>query len=165
MKQGIVLSAAVFAAVLALSSPGKAESLVAMVDVSSQSMQVMRYGKVLYTWPVSTARRGYVTPAGSWRPKRMHKMWYSRKYDMAPMPYAVFYHGGYAIHGTNAVGRLGTPASHGCVRLDTENARTFYELVREIGPGNTRVVVVHEPSEPKTADTKQDGLRLGLSEG
>ncbi len=68
-------------------------------------------------------------------------MWYSRKYEMSPMPYSVFYHGGYAIHGTNAVRRLGTPASHGCVRLHTANAATFYSMVREVGFGNTRIVV------------------------
>jgi lipoprotein-anchoring transpeptidase ErfK/SrfK len=121
----------------------RAESLVARIDVPSQTMQVIRYGRVLYTWRVSTARRGYVTPAGSWRPKRMHRMWYSRKYDMSPMPYAVFYNGGYAVHGTNAVSRLGTPASHGCVRLDTNNAAKFYALVQQVGPGNTRIVVQH----------------------
>jgi lipoprotein-anchoring transpeptidase ErfK/SrfK len=121
----------------------RAESLVARIDVPSQTMQVIRYGRVLYTWRVSTARRGYVTPAGSWRPKRMHRMWYSRKYDMSPMPYAVFYNGGYAVHGTNAVSRLGTPASHGCVRLDTNNASKCFALVQQGGPGTTRIVVQH----------------------
>jgi lipoprotein-anchoring transpeptidase ErfK/SrfK len=121
-----------------------AASLVAKVDVPSQTMQVIHYGKVIHTWPVSTARAGYITPAGSWRPKRIHKMWYSRKYDMSPMPYSVFYDGGYAIHGTNAVSRLGTPASHGCVRLETVNAKAFYELVQAVGPGNTRVIVVRD---------------------
>jgi lipoprotein-anchoring transpeptidase ErfK/SrfK len=160
----ILLSAAALASALAFSGPSRSEALVARIDVPAQTMQVIRYGKVLYTWRVSTARRGYITPAGSWRPKRLHKMWYSRKYDMSPMPYSVFYNGGYAIHGTNAVSRLGTPASHGCVRLDTANARTFYELVREIGPGNTRVVVIHE-SEPATAETGPEGLRLTTREG
>jgi lipoprotein-anchoring transpeptidase ErfK/SrfK len=125
-------------------APASAASLVAKVDVPTQTMQVIRYGKVIHTWPVSTARAGYITPAGSWRPKRMHKMWYSRKYDMSPMPYSVFYDGGYAIHGTTAVSRLGTPASHGCVRLETANAKAFYDLVQEIGPGNTRVIVVRD---------------------
>ena len=157
MNRKLLLSAALLAPALFFSAPAFAASLIARVDVPTQTMQVIHYGKVLYTWSVSTARRGYVTPAGTWRPKRIHKMWYSRKYDMSPMPYSVFYHGGYAIHGTNAVSRLGTPASHGCVRLQTENAKIFYELVREIGPGNTRVVVVHEAAEPKTI---ADGLRL-----
>jgi len=59
------------------------------------------------------------------------------------MPYSVFYHGGYAIHGTNAVSRLGTPASHGCVRLHTSNAAKFYAMVKEVGPGNTRIIVMN----------------------
>ncbi|MEX0956165.1 MAG: L,D-transpeptidase [Rhizobiaceae bacterium] len=115
--------------------------LVAEVDVASQTMQVIHYGKVIHTWRVSTARSGYITPAGAWRPKRMHKMWHSRKYDMSPMPYSIFYDGGYAIHGTNAVSRLGSPASHGCIRLDTANAAQLFSLAREVGPGNMKVVV------------------------
>lgn len=157
MVRGFLLATATLACGLAFSAPGRADSLIARVDVPSQTMEVIRYGKVIHKWKVSTARRGYITPAGSWRPKRIHKMWYSRKYDMSPMPYAVFYDGGYAVHGTSAVSRLGSPASHGCVRLLTENAKIFYELVREVGAGNTRVVVVHQS---KQEDKIADGLRL-----
>lgn len=121
--------------------PGWAASLVANVNITTQTMTVMKQGRIIHQWRVSTARKGYVTPRGSWRPTRMHKMWHSRKYDMSPMPYSVFYHGGYAIHGTSAVKRLGKPASHGCVRLDTANARRFYTLVKEAGPQNTRIIV------------------------
>lgn len=138
-----ILSAIAGLVILGAGTGGAAAAtLVAKVNVGSQTMEVMRQGRVIHTWKVSTARRGYITPRGQWRPIRMHKMWYSRKYDNAPMPYAVFYYGGYAIHGTNAVSRLGTPASHGCVRLETANAQKFYTLVREIGPGNTKVIVV-----------------------
>lgn len=138
-----ILSAIAGLVILGAGTAGAgAATLVAKVNVGSQTMEVMRQGRVIHTWKVSTARRGYITPRGQWRPIRMHKMWYSRKYDNAPMPYAVFYYGGYAIHGTNAVSRLGTPASHGCVRLETANAQKFYTLVREIGPGNTKVIVV-----------------------
>lgn len=143
MMRAMAFAGAFLAATLVFSTPGRAASLVAKVNVSTQTMEVIRHGKVIYTWRVSTARRGYITPAGSWRPKRMHRMWYSRKYDMSPMPYAIFYHGGYAVHGTNAVSRLGSPASHGCVRLDTANAAKLYKLVQMVGPGNTRIVVVH----------------------
>jgi len=134
---------AAIAAVLLLDASVSADAaaLVANVDITTQTMTVKKYGKVIHTWKVSTARGGFVTPAGEWRPYRMHKMWHSRKYEMAPMPFAVFYHGGYAVHGTTAVSRLGTPASHGCVRLETANAETFYTLVKELGPGNTRIVV------------------------
>nr|WP_245428412.1 L,D-transpeptidase [Mesorhizobium ephedrae] len=120
-----------------------AASLVAKVDVGNQTMTISKYGKVVHVWKVSTARKGYITPRGSWRPTRLHKMWRSRKYDNSPMPYSVFYYGGYAIHGTSAVGRLGRPASHGCVRLATGNAAHFYQLVKQFGPGNTRIIVTN----------------------
>ncbi|MGN6536516.1 MAG: L,D-transpeptidase [Mesorhizobium sp.] len=137
-----VLAVAAFAAMLfGAVVESNAAGLVASIDISSQTMTVSRSGYVLYRWPVSTARRGYVTPRGSYRPQRTERMWYSRKYDMSPMPYSVFFRGGYAIHGTNAVRRLGTPASHGCVRLHTANAATFYSMVREVGFGNTRIIV------------------------
>jgi lipoprotein-anchoring transpeptidase ErfK/SrfK len=70
-------------------------------------------------------------------------MWYSRKYHHSPMPYSVFFRGGYAIHGTGYVGQLGRPASHGCVRLATAHAARFYSLINEVGRGNTRIVVVN----------------------
>jgi lipoprotein-anchoring transpeptidase ErfK/SrfK len=57
------------------------------------------------------------------------------------MPYAIFYNGHYAVHGTNQVGRLGRPASAGCVRLDTRNAAVLYRLARQEGLKNTRIVV------------------------
>ncbi len=121
--------------------PAQAATLVARVDVAAQKMTVTHLGKVLHEWPVSTARTGYATPRGEYRPQRMHKMWHSRTYDMAPMPFAVFYDRGWAVHGTSAVNRLGSPASHGCVRLATPNAEAFYTLVRQVGPGNTRIIV------------------------
>ena len=116
--------------------------LEASIDVSSQTMTV-KYGFSVYRWSVSTARPGYFTPRGTYRPQRTARMWYSRKYHMSPMPYSVFFHGGYAIHGTGAVRQLGRPASHGCVRLHTANAATFYSMVKEVGFGNTRIVVTN----------------------
>ncbi|RST81542.1 L,D-transpeptidase [Aquibium carbonis] len=124
-------------------SASSANAVVARIDVSSQTMTVSKHGRVLYTWPVSTARKGFVTPRGQYRPTRMHEMWYSRKYDMSPMPYSIFFRGGYAIHGTNYVKQLGRPASHGCVRLHTANAARLYALVKEVGPGNARIVVTN----------------------
>jgi lipoprotein-anchoring transpeptidase ErfK/SrfK len=137
------MAAVIAAGLLGAIAPVSAAALVATIDVANQKMVVTRYGQVIHEWRVSTARRGYITPRGEWRPYRMHTMWRSRKYDNAPMPYAVFYHGGYAIHGTTAVGRLGSPASHGCVRLLTANAKIFHDLVKQVGPGNTRVVVTN----------------------
>ena len=143
VRKALFGALAVAGMMLAAPLAASAAALVANVDIATQTMTVKKYGKVIHTWKVSTARSGFVTPPGEWRPYRMHSMWHSRKYDMAPMPFAVFYHGGYAVHGTTAENRLGTPASHGCVRLATPNAQTFYTLVKELGPGNTRIVVTN----------------------
>jgi lipoprotein-anchoring transpeptidase ErfK/SrfK len=119
-----------------------ANQLVARVSISQQTMQVLVDGRPTFEWKVSTAGKGYITPTGSYRPTRLEEMWYSRKYDNAPMPHSVFFHGGYAIHATNYVRRLGRPASHGCVRLHPDAAADFYQLVETFGPQNTSIVIV-----------------------
>lgn len=121
--------------------PPPSYSVIAEIDTKKQTMTVRRDGAVLYVWKVSTGRRGFNTPGGNYRPERMHTMWYSKKYDNAPMPYAIFFHGGYAIHGTTAIGRLGSAASHGCVRLATGNAREFFKLVTAAGVNRTQIIV------------------------
>ena len=118
-------------------SPALSASIVVVVDIPMQTMHVRVDGETKYRWDVSTGRAGYTTPAGRYQPIRMHKVWYSKKYDNAPMPYAIFFHGGYAIHGTNDIKHLGRIASHGCVRLHPENAATLFSLVKEIGSENT----------------------------
>ena len=119
-----------------------ANQLVATVSLSQQVMEVTVDGRPTYTWKVSTGDRRHITPTGSFKPTRMHEMWYSKKYDNAPMPYSIFFHGGYAIHGTDALKALGRPASHGCVRLHPDAAADFYQLVEAFGPGNTSIVIV-----------------------
>jgi lipoprotein-anchoring transpeptidase ErfK/SrfK len=104
-------------------------------------MQVYVNGVRRYTWSVSTGRGRYRTPTGSWRPTFLSRNHRSSRYNNAPMPFSVFYHRGYAVHGTNQISRLGSPASHGCVRLHPNNASTFYNLVERHGRSNTRIVV------------------------
>lgn len=122
--------------------PAQADRLVARVSISEQVMHVYHHGQLLYEWPVSTARSGKITPTGTWRPQFLSRNHRSSRYNNAPMPYAVFYSGHYAIHGTDEVGRLGRPASAGCVRLHPSNARTFFDMVRAEGMAQTRVIVV-----------------------
>lgn len=128
-------------ALLAASSTFAAASVVAKIDLSQQKMRVYVNGKMSYSWRVSTARRGYRTPLGSYRPKILKRMHYSSKYNNSPMPHSVFFRGGYAIHGTNHLRSLGRPASHGCVRLHPANARRLYNLIRRHGKRNTRIVI------------------------
>lgn len=114
-----------------------------VVDVSSQSMSVRVNGWSYSNWRVSTGRQGYYTPRGSFSVKRMAKTYYSRKYDNAPMPHSIFFHGGYAIHATYATKALGRPASHGCVRLSPANAARLFSLVQKYGSRSTRITVVN----------------------
>lgn len=111
------------------------------IDISSQSMSVKVHGFPTAYWKVSTARSGYYTPRGNFGVTRMAKVYYSRKYDNSPMPNSVFFHGGYAIHGTGYLKSLGRPASHGCVRLHPQNAARLFALVQKYGPRRTRITL------------------------
>ena len=113
-----------------------------VIDISSQSMSVKVNGWYYGHWKVSTARPGYHTPRGSFRGQRLARVYYSKKYDNAPMPNAVFFHYGFAIHGTYYVRNLGRPASHGCVRLSPANSAQLFNLVQKYGLGSTRIVIV-----------------------
>jgi hypothetical protein len=110
------------------------------VDIAAQRIQVTTTDGESYNWAISSGRKGYRTPNGIYRPTRLEKNWYSRKYGGA-MPHAVFFRGGYAIHGTTAVGALGRPASHGCIRLHPANAAKLFALVKKHGASQTRIAL------------------------
>ena len=135
------LAIAVAAGAAAVPMAAQAATVTATIDLSDQRMYVRVGSTPLYAWPVSTARKGYRTPTGSYRPTRMYRRYFSKKYDNAPMPNSIFFRGGYAIHGTTALKSLGRPASHGCVRLHPSNAKALYDLVQANGAANTRIVV------------------------
>lgn len=132
----------VLLALTVLALPGIAQAAVlAKVDISSQRMHVFVDGELVYDWKISSARQGYYTPRGAYRPTALKVMHYSRKYDNSPMPHSIFFRGGYAIHGTGYVKQLGRPASHGCIRLHPSNAAALYSLVRTYGARNTKIVI------------------------
>jgi lipoprotein-anchoring transpeptidase ErfK/SrfK len=120
-------------------SPVLAANISVTVDISQQTMAVAIDGVPQYNWRVSTGRKGHRTPAGNFRPTRMEAVYFSKKYDNAPMPHAIFFTGGFAIHGTEYVRALGAPVSHGCVRLHPGNAALLYSLVQQYGAGNTAI--------------------------
>lgn len=147
MRNGFVRTAASIAAagllsLLVMASTAEANVSV-RIDISSQTMSVSVNGWPYASWRVSTARSGYWTPRGSFRPYLLKRMHYSRKYDNSPMPHSIFFRGGYAIHGTGYVRSLGRPASHGCIRLAPGNAARLYSLIRQYGMGDTRIVITN----------------------
>ncbi len=130
--------------------PARAAAGVAIViDKSTQTMTVAVDGTVRHVWPVSTGRRGAGTPSGTFRPQWLARSWFSRRYYGSPMPHAIFYHKGYAIHGTNYISRLGGPASHGCVRLHPRHAAALFALVRARPLKSTRITVTGSLPQPR----------------
>lgn len=125
------------------------------IDLAGQNLTVSEHGVVKYSWPISSGTASHPTPRGTFRPQWTAKMWYSRKYDNAPMPNAVFIHGGVAIHATYATSMLGRPASHGCIRLAPSNAKTFYNLVHKHGLKMTRVSVYGTPNYPASVASRR----------
>ena len=122
-----------------LTSPACAGNIAVLVDISDQTMSVQVDGVPLHIWRVSTGRKAHRTPTGFFHPTRMAAVYYSKKYDNAPMPHAIFFLGGFAIHGTEYVRSLGVPASHGCVRLHPSNAALLYSLVHQYGAQNLSI--------------------------
>ena len=131
---------------LALAPLQPAEAAVtAKVSLAKQRMEIFVDGTLTHTWPVSTGRQDFDTPEGAYTPTWLDKDHRSQKYDDAPMPFSVFFRGGYAVHGTNAIGMLGRRASHGCVRLSTPNAKKFFEMVQQHGLSSSKVVIHDAP--------------------
>jgi lipoprotein-anchoring transpeptidase ErfK/SrfK len=122
-----------------------ASTILIDIDKSTQKMTVFVDGAERYHWPVSTGRSGYSTPSGSYTPTSMNEIWYSKEWDNAPMPHAIFFmKDGHAIHGSYEVKNLGRAVSHGCVRIAPQNATLLYDLVKKTGMQNTQVVLSGE---------------------
>jgi hypothetical protein len=115
--------------------------VVISVDKSTQQMAVSVDGVPRYRFAVSTGRAGYGTPNGSYHPQRLAASWFSKLYYNSPMPHSIFFHDGYAIHGSYDIHRLGGPASHGCIRLHPANAAALFDLVKNEGKDATTIVV------------------------
>lgn len=135
---------AIVTAVLCLtvgSVPAAADLLI-VVDKNAQRMSVSIDGLQRYNWKVSTGRPGYDTPNGSFRPFRLERDYFSKEWDDAPMPHSIFFtQVGHAIHGSYDTRHLGSPVSHGCIRIAPENAALLFSLVEAEGLGKTKVVV------------------------
>ena len=137
LRAALVVSALTTSSVSAL-----ALTVDIVINKVAQKMTVTIDGKKEYVWLVSTGGQGYDTPSGTYHPFRFEKEHFSKEWDDAPMPYSMFFTGrGHAIHGSYHIKRLGTRASHGCVRLAPENAALLFNLVTKAGSKNTTITV------------------------
>jgi hypothetical protein len=168
-RHRLALAIAAVIAALTFAQPARANVMI-IIDKAAQKMTVTVDGEDRYTWPVSTGRPGYDTPSGEFQPFRMERDHFSREWDDAPMPNSIFFTKiGHAIHGTFEARNLGRPASHGCVRLSTENAATLFSLVKAEGVFNTRVKLtgetpkLEEPVARRKRDNDRDASRSNRS--
>jgi hypothetical protein len=126
---------------LVLAGPAVAEVSI-VVDKTTQRMTVSVNGQQRHSWAVSTGTSDYSTPVGAFTPSRLARVHYSREWDNAPMPHSIFFtDAGHAIHGSRATNHLGSPASHGCVRLAPRHASILFDLVMVEGAENTQVEI------------------------
>lgn len=133
-----------------VSAPARAD-VVALIDIGTQTVTVKVNGFTRHVFPASTARAGFFTPLGTFKAEKMFVMAYSNLYNNAPMPNAVFFHYGWAIHGTTDIAKLGRPASAGCVRLHPQNAKILFDLIKTHGQETAQIVVLNSAVAAKTA--------------
>ena len=161
----ILITSFVVAVALLAGSLRAEARIVISVDKSLQRMSVLVDGVTRYVWDVSTGRDNFGTPSGVFKPERLERTYFSRKYYDSPMPHSIFFYGGYAIHGSYEISRLGGPASHGCIRLHPKNAATLFSMVHQQGSGATTIIVSDSnrsygrrsrPSEARNGRTMED---------
>ena len=157
MRTGLMISTAV---ALLLGGTAAHATVHVAIDLTNQRMHV-ESAEGDYDWPISSARSGFYTPGGSFAPTHLELMHYSHKYHMSPMPHAIFFRGGYAIHGTYSTASLGTPASHGCVRLSPGHAALLYDLVKAEG---ARISIRGTPPASRTYYARRDRSTTVASE-
>lgn len=117
-----------------------------VVSLPQQKAYVFKAGELIATSPVSTGRRGYETPVGTFPilQKKVHHR--STTYDNAPMPYMQrLTWSGVALHAGHVTGR---PASHGCIRLPRSFARKLYGMTNF---GTTVTITRQTPRSAKDA--------------
>jgi hypothetical protein len=146
---------------LLIAAPSYASAHVEInIDLGSQTMTVHSGSGETYVWPISSGKAGHLTPRGVFRPRALYVMVHSAKYGNAPMPHSIFFHGQYAIHGTTAVGHLGRPASHGCVRISPANAATLFAMVQRQG---AEIRIVGSPFSDIAHRERRSGSALGFA--
>ncbi len=94
----------------------------ACIQLSTNQSWLMDNGNVVYgPVKITTGRPGHLTPPGTFRVQWKDKDHKSKEFNMAPMPYSVFFNGGIAFH----QGSLSVK-SHGCIHLSMAAAQKYF---------------------------------------
>ena len=130
-----------------------------IVVLSKRQLWLYTGAKITVTYKVAIGQPSYPTPPGIWHVYRrvVNPTWYnpgsawarnmpsSMSGASSPLGLRALYLAnkngvdfGIRIHGTKNIGSIGTPASHGCIRVANSNIVKLYPLV----PMNTLVYIV-----------------------
>jgi len=123
-----------------------APPLALVVNIPAGRLDVLRDGEVVESFPVSVGTAKHPTLMGSyevqkavwnpwWHPPK--SFWARNEKPTPPGPrnpmgrVKLFYEPLYFIHGTTEEGKLGRPASHGCVRMANDDVVALAMLLHE----------------------------------
>lgn len=130
-----------------------------LVNLKRQTVTTYLDGKPQFSLNTVTGDKDNPTLPGKFKVVRKERYWVSRQFGV-DMNFALFFDQGKAIHESQMVGLLHSLksagrsiglqvqegiGSHGCVRLDSENAKKLFEWT----PLRTAVIVV-EDTEPNS---------------
>jgi lipoprotein-anchoring transpeptidase ErfK/SrfK len=112
------------------SAPSRTSGGVHWIEVNLTQQMVYAYegDTLVNSFVVSTGAAPRLTVTGSYHVYERHvkgNMW-GPGYFLPDVPYIMYFHKGYALHGTYWHSNFGTPMSHGCVNLSIPDAEWLY---------------------------------------
>lgn len=124
-----------------------AQPLTVYVSIQDQKVTVVdAKNLVVQVFPCSTGMEGYETPTGNYTVTNRGESFYNKGLKEGAYYWTQFY-GNYLFHSlpfdenremiAGEAEKLGQPASHGCVRLSMDNAKWFYDNIKN----DTKVVI------------------------
>lgn len=143
-----------------LSEPPPSGTVVLRIDVSARKLTVFSDGTPFRTFSVAVGKKATSSPVGEWKIINKAVNWgdgFGTRWMGLNVPWGI-----YGIHGTNKPWSIGTPASHGCIRMHNKDVELLYKWV-ELG---TEVQIMgllprkKNPPELKRGAANQDVVQL-----
>ncbi|NEO68252.1 MAG: L,D-transpeptidase [Moorea sp. SIO3H5] len=119
------------------------------IDLTNQRLIAWEGRQPVYAIIVSTGKDSTPTHPGTFtiQSKRRKDRMRGADYDLANVPYSMYYHRGYAIHGAYWHRKFGTPVSHGCVNVAVDHAEWLFDWASVGTP-----IVIHQGIEELAKD-------------
>ncbi|HZU86483.1 MAG TPA: L,D-transpeptidase, partial [Anaerolineaceae bacterium] len=100
------------------------------VDLSEQMLYVYQGRRLLQAFLISSGTSAHPTVVGEFHiyVKYRYADMSGPGYYLPDVPYVMYFYDGYGLHGTYWHSNFGTPMSHGCVNLQTDNAGWIFDF-------------------------------------